>query len=75
MTACSRLVTDCDRLEDVGMILGEQREVKRGSRGGSSSVCGDLAWEPEGHQFRSSSDQSIRTGIAGEVPLHLLDAK
>ncbi|KAI3369488.1 hypothetical protein L3Q82_007703 [Scortum barcoo] len=40
---------------------------------GSSSVCGDLAWEPEGHQFKSPQTSLHGGGlVAGEVPVHLL---
>ena len=28
---------------------------------GSSSVSGDLAWKPEGGQFKSSTDQSVQS--------------
>ena len=39
---------------------------------GSSSVHRDLAWEPEGHRFKSSRDHSTECGlVAGEVPVHL----
>ena len=43
--------------------------------GGSSSVRRDLAWEPEGRRFKSSTDRSMERGlVAGEVPVHLLGA-
>ena len=39
----------------------------------SSSIRRDLAWEPEGCHFKSSTDHSVERGLVpGEVPVHLL---
>ncbi len=44
-----------------------------GIGGGSSSVCRELGWEPEGRWFKSPYGPKYGGGlVVGEVPVHLL---